>query len=255
MAASGEHSGRLDLRSLEGRTGRGVRVAIIDSGVHASHPHVAGVASGVGIDEAGLTRDDFVDRLGHGTAVTAAIREKAPAAELIAIKIFEQTLTATGEALAAALIWAAEARVQVINLSLGTANQAHEPLLREAIGRAEASGALVVAAGEQSVIRWMPGSLNCGNLISVTLDWSCSRDACLLTRRDGFIRAHASGYPRPIPGVSAQRNLKGISFAVANTTGLIARMLEGAGSALALTSSKQPAEALLDAVMTASSGK
>ena len=33
--------------------------------------------------------------------------------------------------------------------------------------------------------------------------------------------ARASGYPRPIPGVAPERNLKGISFAVANTTGLL----------------------------------
>jgi hypothetical protein len=31
----------------------------------------------------------------------------------------------------------------------------------------------------------------------------------------------ASGYPRPIPGVPPERNLKGISFAVANATGLL----------------------------------
>jgi hypothetical protein len=33
----------------------------------------------------------------------------------------------------------------------------------------------------------------------------------------------ASGYPRPIPGVPADRNLHGISFAVANVTGFVAR--------------------------------
>ena len=35
----------------------------------------------------------------------------------------------------------------------------------------------------------------------------------------------ASPYPRPIPGVPVERNLHGISFAVANATGLIARVL------------------------------
>jgi len=34
----------------------------------------------------GAIDEDYVDRLGHGTAVTAAIREKAPAARVIAIK-------------------------------------------------------------------------------------------------------------------------------------------------------------------------
>ena len=37
--------------SLACRTGKGVRVAVIDSGVHASHPHIGGVAGGVTIGE------------------------------------------------------------------------------------------------------------------------------------------------------------------------------------------------------------
>ena len=37
----------------------------------------------------------------------------------------------------------------------------------------------------------------------------------------------AAPYPRPIPGVPRERNLSGISFAVANVTGMLARVLEG----------------------------
>ena len=73
-------------------SGSGVRIAVVDSGVHADHPHVRGVAGGVGIREDGTLHDDFVDRLGHGTAVAAAIREKAPDADILAIKVFWRTL-------------------------------------------------------------------------------------------------------------------------------------------------------------------
>ena len=75
------------------RTGRGVRVAVIDSGVNATHPHVGEVAGGIAIDEQGVERADYLDRLGHGTAVTAAIREKAPDAELFAVKVFDRSLS------------------------------------------------------------------------------------------------------------------------------------------------------------------
>ena len=63
-----------------------MRIAIIDSGVHASHPHVGAVASGIGIDDDGALTEDCIDRLGHGTAVAAAIREKAPHADIFPIK-------------------------------------------------------------------------------------------------------------------------------------------------------------------------
>ena len=46
-----------------------VRIAVIDSGVHARHPHVNGVAGGVSIFPDGREEADFTDRLGHGTAV------------------------------------------------------------------------------------------------------------------------------------------------------------------------------------------
>src|SRR5688572_503616 len=53
-----------------GPTGRGVRIAVIDSGVFATHPHINGIAGGVAIALDGSEHSDFVDRLGHGTAVT-----------------------------------------------------------------------------------------------------------------------------------------------------------------------------------------
>jgi hypothetical protein len=43
---------------------------------------------------------------------------------------------------------------------------------------------------------------------------------------DGRRVVAASGYPREIPGVPRELNLKGLSFAVANATGFAARALE-----------------------------
>ncbi|MGI8743708.1 MAG: S8 family serine peptidase [Bryobacteraceae bacterium] len=185
-----------------------MKIGIVDSGIHAEHPHVNGIAGGVAI-----LGDDLVDRIGHGTAVAAVIREKAPNAELYAVKVFDKTLTANVNALAEAIRWCASNGMDLTNLSLGTANPAHEALLAGAVRE---SG-LVISAYE-----WLPGSLP--GVIGVKLDWNCPRDECrpevLATGRTIY---HASGYPRPIPGVPPERNLKGISFAVANVTGLIAR--------------------------------
>lgn len=104
---------------------RTVRIAVIDSGVHADHPHVGGVTGGFGIADDGTLHEDYVDRLGHGTAVVAAIREKAPAAEIFCIKVFDRELVATGAALVSAIEHAREAGAHIVNLSLGTANGEH----------------------------------------------------------------------------------------------------------------------------------
>ncbi|HEY2017965.1 MAG TPA: S8 family serine peptidase [Bryobacteraceae bacterium] len=202
--------------------GTRVRVGVIDSGVHATHPHVNGIAGGVSFSPEGREEPGYVDRLGHGTAVTAAIREKAPQAEIFAVRIFYDTLSARIEPLVCAIDWCLANRMHLINLSLGTANQAHEPVLRGALERVLAAGAILVAAHEHAGVRWLPGSLP--GALPVAVDWDCPRDEFRTSPLpDGRTLYRASGFPRPIPGLPPERNLKGISFAVANVTGLLAR--------------------------------
>jgi hypothetical protein len=95
-------------------------------------------------------------------------------------------------------------------------------VLRAAVDRLVGQGIKLIAAYEDSGVRWLPGSIT--GVVPVVLDWDCPRDeyrTSLLP--DGRALYHASGFPRPIPGVAPERNLKGISFAVANVTGLIAK--------------------------------
>ncbi len=210
---------------MSGLRARGVRIAVVDSGVHAMHPHVGGVAGGVAIGRDGAATGDHLDRLGHGTAVAAVVKEKAPEAELLAVRVFHDRLATSCDALVRAVEWAAEHRARLVNLSLGTANPAHEARLAEAVARATREGALVVAARESDGVRWLPGSLP--GAVGVLLEWDCPRHALRLeSRPEGTPAFLASGFPRPIPGVSPARNLAGVSFAVANATGVLARLLE-----------------------------
>jgi len=60
-----------------------VRIAVIDSGVHPGHPHtIAGrLLPGVTILSDGTIEQGegtALDQVGHGTAVTAAIRASSP---------------------------------------------------------------------------------------------------------------------------------------------------------------------------------
>lgn len=210
--------------ALAGRTGTGVRIAIVDSGAAAGHPHVGPVAGGIRIGRNGEEDGDWADRIGHGTAVAAAIREKAPDAEFWVVRVFEQELTTTADALALGIRRAAEQGARLINLSLGTVNTAHADHLSRAVRHASELGALVVSAQELEGVPWLPGSLD--GVLGVRIDWECPRGEIWLDQEGGGrIVARASGYPRPIPGVPPERNLKGISFAVANVTGVLARAM------------------------------
>lgn len=205
---------------LAGLTGSGITVAVVDSGIHAAHPHITRIAGGVGIDARRRLHGDFVDRLGHGTAIAAAIQEKAPGAELHVVKVFGDALATSARVLAEAIAWAAQHGIRLVNLSLGTANPARAPLLAEAVAAAAQRGTLVVSAARHDGVRWFPGCLP--RVIGVELDWDCPRDSIRIMGAT----LHASGYPRPIPGVPPDRNLRGISFAVANATGFLALALE-----------------------------
>jgi Subtilase family len=213
----------------QAKCARGPRIAVIDSGVLAAHPHVQRVEGGIGIDESGRFGADFVDRLGHGTAVTAAILEKAPAADILTVRVFDRELITTGRALVSALQWARAQGAQLVNLSLGTTNSDHEAALLEEVSAARAGEALIVCAAPQPGHRWLPGALP--GVIGVDLDMTMPRDCCeIVIGAEGEITARASGYPRPIPGVPPERNLKGLSFAVANVSGILARAWSARGA-------------------------
>ena len=179
-----------------------VRIAVVDSGVHAGHPHVNGVAGGVSITPDGREEADYVDRLGHGTAVTAVIREKAPDAEIYAVKVFHDSLATRIESLVHALDWSARNGMHLINLSLGTDNPQHEAVLGAAVERLAGQGIKLIAAYEDSGVRWLPGSI--AGVLPVVLDWDCPRDSYRTSLLpDGRTLYHASGFPRPIPGSGA----------------------------------------------------
>jgi Subtilase family len=187
-----------------------MKIAIIDSGIHSGHPHVGEIAGGVEITLSGES-DDPIDRLGHGTAVAGAIRDKVPDAELYAVKVFDRRLTANIGVILRALAWCRDHRMDLVNLSLGTENPAH----RDGFLRILGDDLLVVSASNV-----LPGILP--GVIGVAPDPDCPRDA--FRYHDGVF--HASPYPRPIPGVPVAHNLQGTSFAVANMTGLVARVLK-----------------------------
>lgn len=70
-------------------SGRGVRVAVVDSGIDATHPAVGAVAGGAVLepdsdarDGVRLVEEAHGDLYGHGTACAAIIRELAPNVEL-----------------------------------------------------------------------------------------------------------------------------------------------------------------------------
>ncbi len=149
--------------------GRGVRIAVIDTGVDSRHPDLAGrIAAEYNVVDTDMVRFRQ-DR--HGTAVAgvlAANRDNgigmigvAPQAMLISIKAcWETTRGDTARCnsytLAQAIARAVAERAQIINLSLTGPG---DPLLTALTERAIAKGVIVVGASSGATGSGFPGNV------------------------------------------------------------------------------------------------
>ena len=192
--------------------------------MNAAHPHIGRVAGGITIGNED-SPNTYIDLLGHGTAVMAAIQEKAPNAEFFAVRVFRSSLRTHVDFLLQAIEWSIENCMHVVNLSLGTANAENRARFEPMIARAAEHGVLLVSAREADGRPALPGALP--GVIAVGLDWDCPRWSYRYCSSERGMELYASGYPRLLPGVAKERNPHGISFAVANMTGFVARACEG----------------------------
>ncbi|RZU38985.1 S8 family serine peptidase [Edaphobacter modestus] len=198
-----------------------LRIAILDSGVFVNHPHIrSSIAGGVTITPEGQT-DGFRDNLGHGTAICALLQQLAPDADIFAVKIFESRLATSLAIVLNAIDWCLQQRINIINLSLGTANHDHLSHFAAAVERAHNHGTVVVSAYQANETPMLPGSLP--TVIGVAEDPSCPRQS---TRFIALPTPHVAAcpYPLDIDGIPRERNLRGVSFSVAHVTAHIARL-------------------------------
>ncbi|MCW2926631.1 MAG: Thermophilic serine proteinase [Thermoleophilia bacterium] len=136
-------------------TGAGAVVAVIDTGVDASHPDLAGRVL-PGRDFSGSSTGAQVDRVGHGTAVASIIAASgagmaglAPDARIMPLKVFRDS--AGGFSMSgylAAIRYAADEGADVINISLGCGGttSCFSQAELDAIAYANAKGTIVIAA-------------------------------------------------------------------------------------------------------------
>jgi len=154
-----------------GFTGAGVSVAVLDSGIDASHPDLATQVAG----EKNFTDAPAGDLFGHGTHVASTIagssgryKGVAPEAELYDGKVCDDTGSCQDSAILAGMEWAAtEVKAKVVNLSLGGPDTPGIDPVEEAVNRLtlETGTLFVIAAGNEgpgeSTIQ-SPGSADAG---------------------------------------------------------------------------------------------
>lgn len=199
-----------------------IKIGVVDSGINPYHSHIRNVLGGISISvgkDMYLEYDtDFRDRLGHGTAVAAAILDEMPDCELYAIRIFHESLNAYPTVLCTAIEWAIDQELDIINLSLGVLEQSDE--LEKLCLKAEEKGIFIVCSLDEERGFVYPAKYK--GVIAVS-----SGDL-----REGEYR-HCKdnhflccGYPRELRGDIQKYNLFGHSFAAARFSGILGKYLQ-----------------------------
>ncbi|MEV4630855.1 S8 family serine peptidase [Micromonospora sp. NPDC049523] len=192
-----------------GYTGKGARVAVLDTGADFSHPDLAGQI----VDRADFTVSggDAVDHHGHGTHVATTIagtgaashgqrRGVAPGARLVVGKVLDDTGYGEDSQIIAGMEWAA-ARADVINMSLGGTDPSDgtDPLSLAVDALSKQTGALfVIAAGNSG------GAISSPAAASTALTVGAVDDADELadfSSRGPMVNSHAAKPELVAPGV------------------------------------------------------
>ena len=142
-----------------GSTGKGVRVAIVDSGIEPDHPLVGDVQAAVTIgdpDTVEVLTDTEGDLCGHGTACAGIVRSLAPDCEIVSVRVLGAGYTGSGPVLMAGLEWAVDEGFDLINMSLSTTKQKFSEFLHELADDAYFNRTTIVASAHNMPVESYP---------------------------------------------------------------------------------------------------
>ncbi|MFQ5626279.1 MAG: S8 family serine peptidase, partial [Methyloligellaceae bacterium] len=211
--------------------GRGVSVAVIDTGLDVSHPVLAKAVSR-SFDAVG---DGKPRAQHHGTAIAGLIAGQgkvkgvAPSANLLAVRAFSMhpvynRPVTSSMILLRALDWSFANKARIFNLSF---TGPYDPLVKKALERAYENGVVLVAAagnGGPKALPAYPAAYK--QVIAITaLDHKDKLYAH--ANRGSYVTAAAPGVDVLVPALKkSYRYSSGTSLAAAHISGLIALLLE-----------------------------
>ncbi|MDQ1048181.1 subtilisin family serine protease [Streptomyces sp. V4I2] len=140
-----------------GYNGKGVKIAVLDTGVDATHPDLKNqVVAAKNFTPAA----DATDKVGHGTHVASIaagtgaksggkFKGVAPGAAILNGKVLDDTGSGDDSGILAGMEWAAAEGAQVVNLSLGGTDTPEEDPLEAAVNKLSAEKGILfaIAAG------------------------------------------------------------------------------------------------------------
>ncbi len=236
-------------------TGTGVLVALLDTGVDASHEVMAGrTLTGFdfltmlpGAPDVGNSADDdgdgdFDEMVGHGTFLAGIVAAVAPGAMILPVRVLEGDGWGDVFGVAQGIAYAVESGAHVINLSIATSEPSQT--LSDAIAAARAAGTVVIAAaGNDNVSD--PGPIPAAYSDAVAVAATDAAD-----QKAGFSNS-GQFVDLAAPGVAVVSCFPNGQYAIGQGTSISAAFVSGVA---ALVRSADPAASTEEVVAAVTSG-
>jgi subtilisin family serine protease len=211
--------------------GRGVRIAVLDSGIEASHPALDGLEL---VDDIAIVADGNKlavvpghgrDLFGHGTAVAGIIRRAAPEAGIGSIRVLGESLSSRTAIILEGARQAIDRGYHILNCSLGCGIPEHVLKYKTWVDEAYLQGVHVVAACNNTDFgrpEW-PGFFTS----VLTVNMARAEDRPEIFYKPGhLVQFAARGVNVEVPWAGGgMKKVTGSSFAAPRVSGLLACLL------------------------------
>ncbi len=220
----------MTLEELQTGTGKGVRIAVLDSGVDAGHPALAGLRlrDDVTFEREGsflkVTEDQGGDVMGHGTAIAWIIRSLAPEAEIGSFRVLDGDLRGRTTIIWEAARLAIQRGYHILNCSFGSPGEARFVMpYKEWTDEAYLRRTHIVAAcsNEDASLREWPGWFP----TVLTVNLADMPHGTWAHRPGSMVEFVAHGHQVRVPWQRGWKVVTGSSFAAPRVTGWLARLL------------------------------
>jgi subtilisin family serine protease len=212
-------------------TGRGIKIAVLDSGIETGHPAFKGLklADDLAIVDDGLqlscVPSDGADVFGHGTAIAGILRQVAPGAQIGSFRVLGEHLRSRTAIIREGVHQALDRGYHILHCSFGCSRDDQVLQYKDWIDEAYVKGRHIVAAcnNYDFLKREWPGHFPS----VITVNFARTDDPHALFYRPGqLVEFAARGNDLELPWCDGRRKkVTGSSFAVPHVAGLLARLL------------------------------
>jgi subtilisin len=212
-------------------TGRGIKVAVLDSGIEAAHPLLESLtlADDVAVIDDGFqitaSRGQGRDVFGHGTAIAGIIRRIAPEAEIGSFRVLGEQLRSRSLIIREGVRQALERGYHILNCSFGCGREDQVLLYKDWIDEAYILGRHIVAScnNQDFMKREWPGHFP--TVVTVNFTRGAQPDQ-FFCRLGYLVEFAACGQDVEVAWIGGgQKKVTGSSFAAPHLAGLLARLI------------------------------